>query len=257
MQFPVNHFKRALLAGRRQIGLWCGLSSAYATEVVAGSGFDWLLVDTEHAPGNVDTVLAQLQAVSAYPVAAVVRPAWNDIVLIKRYLDIGAQSLLIPYVQNAAEARRAVAAMRYAPAGVRGFAGLTRATRFGRIDRYAERAAQELCLLVQVESREALNEIEAIAAVDGVDGIFIGPADLGASLGYASDLHHPTVIAAIEDAIGRIIACGKPAGILTLDDAFAHRCIELGTTFTAVGIDLATLARGTETLARRFRVAAP
>ena len=253
MDLPRNLFKRALAEGRQQIGLWSTLPGAYAAEALAGSGFDWLLFDTEHSPGDPLTVLAQLQAVAAYPVSAVVRPASNDTVLIKRFLDIGAQTLLIPYVQNAGEAKSAVAAMRYPPAGVRGVSAVTRATRFGRVADYGKRAQDELCLLVQVETEEALGRLEEIAAVDGVDGVFIGPGDLAASLGHVGEAGHPKVRALIEDAIGRIRACGKPAGILTPDAAFAARCIELGTGFTAVGVDAAILARATEKLAREFR----
>jgi len=197
-------------------------------------------------------VLEQLQAVASYPVAPVVRPASNDVVLIKRFLDLGAQTLLIPYVQNAEEARQAVAAMRYPPAGLRGVSAVTRATRFGRVPGYAQRAHEALCLLVQVETQEALDNLEAIAAVDGVDGIFIGPADLAASLGHAGEPGHAEVKRVVEAAIARIVACGKPAGILTPDAAFAQRCIELGTTFTAVGVDAGVLARGSEALARPF-----
>lgn len=253
MQVPPNLFKRALIEGRRQIGLWCTLSSAYAAEAVAGSGFDWLLFDTEHSPSDVEIVLAQLQAVSAYGVSPLVRPASNDTVLIKRFLDIGAQTLLIPYVQNAAEAQSAVAATRYAPAGIRGVSALTRATRFGRVENYAQRAHEEICLLVQVETADALTQIEAIAAVDGIDGIFIGPADLAASLGYAGDAGHATVKAAVEDALLRVVAAGKPAGVLTGDAAFARRCLDLGATFVGVGVDVGVLARQTEALARSFK----
>jgi 4-hydroxy-2-oxoheptanedioate aldolase len=156
-------------------------------------------------------------------------------------------------VQSAAEAQAAVAAMRYPPRGVRGVSGVTRATGFGRIAGYARRAEEELCLLVQIETREALDRLEEIAGVDGVDGVFIGPADLAASLGHVGEAGHPEVVAAIEDAIRRIRACGKPAGILTPDNAFAQRCIELGTVFTAVGVDASMLARATEALAQRFK----
>jgi 4-hydroxy-2-oxoheptanedioate aldolase len=253
MELPVNAFKRALVEGRQQIGLWCSLPGAYAAEAMAGSGFDWMLFDTEHSPGDPLTVLAQLQAVAAYPVSPVVRPASNDAVLIKRFLDIGAQSLLIPFVQSAEEARAAVAATRYAPAGIRGVSAVTRATRFGRVADYGRRAHAEICLLVQVETREALDRLEEIAKVEGVDGVFVGPGDLAASLGHVGEPGHPEVRAAVEAAIGRIRACGKPAGILTPDPAFAARCIELGTTFTAVGGDLGLLARATESLARPFR----
>lgn len=252
MILSINQFKHALVEGRQQVGLWCGLPDSYSAEIVAGSGFDWLLFDTEHSPSDPISVLTQLQAVASYPVAPVVRPASNDPVLIKRFLDIGAQTLLVPYVQNAGEARAAVEAMRYAPQGIRGVAGLTRATRFGRVPGYAKQAAAELCLLVQVETREAIAEIESIAAVDGVDGIFIGPADLAASLGHPGELGHAEVVAVVEEAIRQIRKAGKPAGILTTDTVFAARCIELGTTFTAVGVDVGLLARSAEKLAGQF-----
>ena len=253
MKLPENRFKHAIREGRQQIGLWCSLPGGFAAELLAGSGFDWLLLDTEHSPGDPLTVLEQLQAVAPYDVSPIVRPASNDTVLIKRFLDMGAQTLLVPYVQSAQEARAAVAAMHYAPQGVRGVAGTTRATRFGRVEGYHKRASEELCLLVQVETQESLNALEDIAAVDGVDGVFVGPGDLAASLGYPGQLMHPAVVAAVEDAIKRIRACGKPAGILTPDNAFAARCIELGTVFTAVGSDLGVLARGTEKLAAQFK----
>ncbi len=253
MDMPRNQFKAKLKAGQAQTGLWVSLAGAYAAEIVAGSGFDWLLLDTEHSPGGVDSVLAQLQAVATYPVSPVVRPAANDTVLIKRYLDIGAQTLLIPYVQTADEARSAVEAMRYPPRGVRGVGGTTRATRFGRVAGYAQKAEQELCLLVQIETGEALERLEEIACVDGVDGVFIGPNDLAASLGHLGELKHPKVIAAIEDALNRLKAIGKPAGILTPDPDFIARCAALGATFTAVGSDIGILARGTEALAAKYK----
>lgn len=253
MELPSNTFKRAILAGRQQIGLWCMIPGSFVTEALAGAGFDWLLLDTEHSPADVLTVLPQLQAAAAYDVATVVRPAANDPVLIKRLLDCGAQSLLIPYVQSAEEARAAVAAVRYPPAGIRGVAGLTRASRFGRVAGYAKRAEQELCVLVQVETRKSLDAIEEIAAVEGVDGVFIGPGDLSASLGYPGELFHPEVVAAVEGAIRRVAAAGKPAGVLTYDVPFARRCMALGSLFTAVGADLAILVRGVERLAGEFK----
>jgi 4-hydroxy-2-oxoheptanedioate aldolase len=204
MQLPVNAFKRALVAQKSQIGLWCSLSSHYSAEIVAGAGFDWLLLDCEHSPNDLESLLTQLQAVAAYPASAVVRVPWNDMVTIKRVLDIGAQSLLIPYVQNVDEARAAVAAMRYPPGGVRGVAGSTRAPRFGPITDYAKRAHDELCLLVQLETESALRHVEAIAALDGIDGIFIGPADLHASMGYTGEVANPKVFPLIEDALRRI-----------------------------------------------------
>ena len=199
-------------------------------------------------------MLPQLQAIAAYPATcAIVRPAWNDKVLIKRYLDIGVQSLLVPYVQSEAEAQEAVAATRFPGAGVRGVAGVTRASRFGRVSHYANRAHEEICVLVQIETREGLDNLEKISLVEGVDGVFIGPADLAAGLGHLGNPQHPDVQAAIKDAIGRIRACTKPAGILATDDDTVRRYIEWGTTFTAVGLDAMILARETEKLAAKFR----
>ncbi len=253
MKLPRNHFKAAIAAGRHQLGFWCSMPGGYAAEIVAGAGYDWLLFDTEHSPSDPIGVLSQLQAAAAYDVSAIVRPASNDPVLIKRMLDVGAQTLLIPYVQSREEAEAAVAAMRYPPRGIRGVSGLTRATRFGRIPSYATTAESELCLLVQVETGFALDRLEEIASVDGVDGVFIGPADLAASLGFPGEPDRSEVVAAVEGAIARIKALGKPAGILTPNTGFARRCIELGTLFTAVGIDAGILARGSEALARTFR----
>ncbi len=253
MDLPRNEFKKAIREGRQQIGLWVSLANPYSAEIVAGSGFDWLLIDGEHSPNAPTTVISQLQAVAPYPVSAIVRPAWNDKVLIKRYLDIGTQSFLVPYVQNVAEAEAAVAAIRFPPRGVRGVAGVTRASRFGRVADYAKRADEELCLLVQIETRDGLENLDAIARVDGIDGIFIGPADLAAGLGHLGNQNHPDVQAAIQDAIKRIRGRGKPAGILATDEASTRRYIEWGTTFTAVGLDALILARESEKLAAKFR----
>src|ERR687895_1901344 len=175
MNLPQNLFKRALRAGQAQIGLWSSLSSNYTVEVIAGAGFDWILLDTEHSPADLENVLTQLQAAAPYPTHPVVRVPWNDMVTMKRVLDIGAQSLLVPYVSSAAEARSAVSYTRYPPAGVRGVAGTTPATRFGRVQEDARRAHEEICVLVQVETEAALDNIDAICAIEGVDGIFIGP----------------------------------------------------------------------------------
>src|SRR3954469_12739914 len=184
MELPRNTFKHALAAGKPQIGLWSSLSSNYSVELIAGAGFDWLLLDMEHSPNDLESLLAQLQAAAPYATHPVVRVPWNDMVTIKRVLDVGAQTLLVPYVSTADEARAAFSFTRYPPKGVRGVAGTTRATRFGRIKDYARRAHEEICLLVQVETQAALDNIEAICAVEGVDGVFVGPADLHASMGY-------------------------------------------------------------------------
>jgi len=250
---PRNAFKHAIAEGRSQIGLWCTLSHHYALELVAGAGFDWLLIDTEHSPNDLESLVPQLQAVAPYASTPIVRVPWNDMVTIKRVLDIGAQTLLLPYVQNVDEAKAAVAATRYPPAGIRGVAGTTRATRFGRVRDYAKKAADEICLLLQVETREALDHIEDIAALDGVDGIFIGPADLHASMGYTGETANDAVVPLIEDALRRIRRAGKAPGILTADESLARRYIAAGALFTAVGNDASLLAREADKLAARFR----
>ena len=191
MEMPHNAFKRAIRDGKSQIGLWSSLSSNYTVEVIAGAGFDWILLDTEHSPNDLESVLQQAQAAAAYPVSTLARVPWNDMVTIKRFLDIGIQTLLIPYVCSVAEAKDAVRFTRYPPAGVRGVAGSTRATRFGRVKDYAKHAQEEICVLVQVETKGALDQLEDICAVDGVDGVFIGPADLHASMGYTGEINNP------------------------------------------------------------------
>ena len=253
MDLPANSFKRAIKAGQLQIGLWSSLSSHLTVEVLAGSGFDWLLLDTEHAPNELPMVYSQLQAAAGGTAHPVVRPPWNDTIVIKRLLDSGVQTFLIPYVQTEEEARQAVAATRYPPRGVRGFASASRASRFGRIKDYHVRAEEELCVLVQIETRLGLENLEAIASVEGVDGVFIGPGDLSAELGYLGNPTHAEVQAVIEDAIRRIKACGSAPGILTGDETLARHYIELGCLFTAVGSDIGILARATEQLAARFR----
>jgi 4-hydroxy-2-oxoheptanedioate aldolase len=253
MELPHNPFKRALKAGSAQIGLWSSLSSNYSVEAIAGAGFDWILLDTEHSPNDLENLLTQLQAAAPYPAHPVVRVPWNDMVTIKRVLDIGAQSLLVPYVSTAEEARAAVSFTRYPPAGVRGVAGTTRATRFGRVKDYARRAHEELCVLVQVETEAALANIEAICAIDGIDGVFIGPADLHASMGYTGEIANPKVKPRIDDAIRRIRKCGRAPGILTPNEADARHWLECGALFVAVGADVGILARGADALAAKFK----
>ena len=250
---PENNFKKAHDGGRRQLGLWCTLSSPFAAEVVVGAGYDWLLLDTEHSPGDPLTVLPQLQVIAGYPsVSAIVRPAANDPVLIKRFLDLGAQNLLIPYVQTAEEARAAVSATRYPPIGIRGVSALTRATRFGREKDYFERAAEGLCTIIQIETRQALEALEDIASVPGVDALFIGPADLAASLGYGADQTHAEMRVQVIEAIGRIKAAGKPAGLLSGDGVLQKMAIAAEIDFLAVGVDAGLLARSSETLLSSF-----
>jgi 4-hydroxy-2-oxoheptanedioate aldolase len=253
MELPQNPFKRALKAGKAQIGLWSSLSSNYSVEVIAGAGFDWLLLDTEHSPNDLESLLTQLQAAAPYATHPVVRVPWNDMVAIKRVLDIGAQSLLVPYVSTLEEAAAAVSYIRYPPAGVRGVAGTTRASRFGRVKDYARRAHEEICLLVQLETQRALDNLEAICAVEGVDGVFIGPADLHASLGHAGEIANPEVKPLIDEAIRRIRECGRAPGILTPNEADARHWLGCGALFVAVGADVGILARGAESLAAKFK----
>ncbi|MGO4378159.1 aldolase/citrate lyase family protein [Pseudoduganella sp. RAF19] len=253
MNLPINTFKHAILTGKTQLGCWSGLSSHITVEVLANAGFDWLLLDTEHSPNELPMVHSQLQAISQGSAHPIVRPAWNDTVIIKRLLDVGAQTLLIPFVQDADEARRAVAATRYPPLGVRGYSAAARASDYGRVKDYAKQCEEEICVLVQVETPQAIANIEEIAAVEGVDGIFIGPGDLAAAMGHIGNPKHPEVIAAIEQAIRRIRASGKPAGILSPDEAMARHYIEVGSMFTAVGSDIGILARNAEALAGRFK----
>ncbi|MDU0342899.1 HpcH/HpaI aldolase family protein [Bosea rubneri] len=253
MDLPRNAFKAALARGELQIGLWSSLCSPIVAEIIGYSGFDWILVDTEHSPNEPPAVLAQLQALQAGTATPIVRPAWNDPVLLKRLLDIGAQAVLVPFVQNAEEAAKAVAACRYPPAGIRGITVSGRGSRYGRVPDYLKRADAEICVLVQVETGEALSQLEAIASVDGVDGVFIGPADLSASLGHIGNPGHPEVQEAIKGAAARLTAIGKPAGILTASEADARRYIEWGYRFVAVGSDLGLLAKNADALAKTFK----
>jgi 4-hydroxy-2-oxoheptanedioate aldolase len=253
MQVLPNAFKQAIGEGRPQIGLWSSLCSNIAAEVIAGSGFDWILIDTEHAPNELPLVLSQLQALAGGTAAPVVRPAWNDMVLMKRLLDVGVQNLLIPYVQTAEEARAAVAATRYPPHGIRGVAVVHRANRFGRVKDYFKRADDEICVIVQIETRLGLKNLEKIAAVEGVDGLFIGPSDLAAALGHLGDNNHPEVRAAIEHALKRISKAGKAPGILAPIEADARYWLSHGCTVLAVGSDIGLLARQSEELAAKFQ----
>ena len=247
-----NLFKRALQRRELQIGLWSTLCSNLAAEIIVHSGFQWILLDTEHSPNEVPDLLTQLQAMGRGTASPVVRAAWNDPVLIKRILDIGAQSILLPYVQTAEEARRAVAAVRYPPRGMRGVSASSRASNFGRIKDYLQKADEEICLLVQIESKLALEQLEAISTTEGVDGVFIGPADLSASLGHLGDPQHPETQNALQDAGRRLARLGRPAGILTVIEADARRYIEWGYSFVAVGIDTILLATSADALAKKF-----
>lgn len=248
-----NAFKQALAACERQVGLWCSMASPISAEILAGAGFDWVVIDGEHAPNDIPLLITQLQAMRGGTAEPVFRVPWNEPVIIKRALDAGARSLLIPFVQNAEEARKAVAAARYPPLGIRGVAVVPRANDYGRVRNYHRNAHLETCILVQLETRAALKEIEAIAAVDGIDGMFIGPSDLAADFGHLADNKHSEVQAAIQDAAKRIRAAGRSAGTLSgnLDDV--EPLFEMGFNFTAAGSDVGLLARGAESVAARFR----
>lgn len=254
MKMPINHFKQAIKAGQPQIGLWIGLANPISAELCAGAGFDWLLIDGEHAPNDVPTLLAQLQAVAPYPGHAIVRPVIGDTALIKQLLDIGAQTLLVPMIESAEQAAATVAAMHYPPRGVRGVgAALARASRWSRVDDYLKTASDELCLLLQIENRAGLDNLEAIATTAGVDGIFIGPADLAAALGHLGAPSHPEVQEAIAKALATLKRLGVPSGILATDEALARKYLEAGASFVAVGLDTALLVKATSALAAAFK----
>ncbi|KYO52286.1 HpcH/HpaI aldolase/citrate lyase family protein (plasmid) [Tistrella mobilis] len=253
MKAPHNDFKRRLAAGEVLNGFWLSLASPVASEALSLAGFDWLLFDGEHSPVDVAGVQPLLQAAATGTASAVVRPAWNDKVLIKRLLDIGAQTLLVPFVQSAEEAAAAVLASRYPPHGVRGVAGATRASRYGQTEDYFAVANREICVLVQVETGEALGRLEEIAAVDGVDGVFIGPSDLAASMGHLGKPGHPEVQAALKDAAARIAATGKAPGILATNAADARRYVDWGYRFVAAGVDIGVLMAGAKAMLAEVR----
>jgi 4-hydroxy-2-oxoheptanedioate aldolase len=257
MPLPQNTFKRALAEGKPQFGLWAALADAYVTELLATAGFDWLLIDNEHAPNDVRSTLAQLQAVAAYASHPVVRPVRSESALIKQLLDIGAQTLLLPMIDTAEQAADAVAATRYPPQGIRGVgSALARASRWNRIPDYLTTAANELCVLVQVETVQGMENLPAIAAVDGVDGVFFGPSDLSASMGLLGKPGHPTVREAIRNGIQTVRRAGKAAGVLAPDPAIAADYLEAGATFVAVGTDTGLLSRAAADLAGSYKTTA-
>ncbi|WP_411734754.1 aldolase/citrate lyase family protein [Paeniglutamicibacter sp.] len=255
---PDPSFKDALHhADHALSGIWVCSGSPLVAEICAGAGFDWIFIDAEHSPNGLESILGQLQAVRGYPVIPVVRPPVNDTVLIKQYLDLGVQSLIIPMVNNAEQARAAVAACHYPPMGVRGVgSALARSARWNRIPDYLTRAGETLTLMVQIESAEAVANVEEIVATQGVDGIFIGPSDLAASMGVIGQQDHPDVVAAVETAMAAGKAAGKYVGVNAFAEAPAKRYIELGAHYVGVGADVALLARGTEALAAKFRPSA-
>jgi 4-hydroxy-2-oxoheptanedioate aldolase len=265
MQTPVNSFKQALHNKQPQIGLWVDLADGYCAEIMAGIGYDWLLLDGEHAPSDLRTMLAQLQGVASargsFPGLAthpIARLPVGDTALIKQFLDIGAQTLLVPMVDTAEQAAQLVRAMRYPPQGMRGMgSAVARSSRWQGYPNYVHEANAQVCLLVQVETVEGLKNLDAIAATPGVDGVFIGPADLSASMGHVGNPDHPEVQAAMADAIARILQAGKAPGILSLTEADARHWLAAGALFVAVGVDTMLLTGAARALLAKFKTGAP
>lgn len=248
MKLAVNSFNHAIAAGDKQIGLWISLASAFVAEVTAPARYDWALIDMEHSPNDYFSVLGQLQAFSATGTTAIVRPEWNNAVIVKRLLDLGVQGLLFPMIQTVEEAHAAVASTRYPPYGTRGVSGATRATKFGRITDYVARVQDETSVILQLETASAIANAQNIAAVDGVSGIFFGPADIAADLGLVGQPMHADVWALIKPAAKALIARGIPVGTLVLDPAFAAALLNEGFTFVACGTDASLLARASDQL---------
>lgn len=265
---PTNRFKQRMAAGETQIGLWSVLADGYSAEIIAGCGYDWLLLDAEHGPNDLRSVLAQLQGVAAAGSLLggmaqdlsqpVVRLPHGDSVLIKQYLEVGVQNLLIPMVNTAAQAAELVRAVRYPPLGVRGMgSGLGRSSRWGRLTDYVSAAADNICLVVQIETVQALENLDEIAATEGVDGVLFGPADLAADMGYAGQRSHPEVTRAIQHGIATAKSAGTPSGIMLTDVAAAQEWLRNGITFAGVGVDSSLLVRAADELLAQFRVDRP
>ncbi len=247
---PTNHFKQRLTGGV-QYGLWLGLADPVAAEITAGAGFHWLTIDQEHAPNDVRTTLAQLQAIAPYPVEPIVRPLRSERSLVKQAMDLGARTIIAPMIDTAEHAAEMAAAVHYPPTGVRGVAS-ARAARWGRTTDHWTRADAEACLIVQVESLAAADSIDEIASVDGVDALFVGPSDLGAALGHLGQANHPEVRTAVVETISAIRAAGKPAGVLATTPELVHEYVAAGASFVGVGVDTMVLARATSDLCDRF-----
>ena len=250
-----NRWTQRIGDGEPRFGMWLASGSGYVTEICAGSGIDWVLLDQEHAPNDLRTTLEQLQVLAGYPdVDVVVRPPAADPVAIKRLLDIGVQNIIVPMIDNPREASAAVAATRYPPEGIRGVgSALARASRWNRISDYLVTADGTVSLTVQVETAAGLTQLGDIADVDGIDAVFIGPADLAASMGKLGQPEHPDVVSTIENALAAIVAHGKSAGVNAFNEAVARRYLKAGASFVLVGADVALLARGADELAKRYR----
>jgi len=254
MDLPVNPFKTLLASRRPAFGVWASFPSAATVEALAHSPYDWMLIDTEHAPVDLDTLHGQLQAAGNGLCLPVVRPAWSDRILIKRLLDIGVQNFMLPMIDSPEQAMDAVGYVRYPPRGVRGIAGATRASRYGRVERYLQQADAQIAVLAQIESPQAVGQAAAIAGVEGVDGLFIGPNDLAASLGYPGELRHPAVTHAIARVIDSVRPVGKTIGILAANVEDAAHYLGAGVTLIACGSDVRLLTRGADDMARRLQL---
>ncbi|OAN77184.1 2-keto-3-deoxy-L-rhamnonate aldolase [Sulfitobacter sp. EhC04] len=253
MPVPVNPFKKALSAGETVFGCWLGLADTFSAELMGTAGFDWLLIDGEHAPNDLRSILAQLQVLAASPSHAVVRLPIGETYMIKQVLDAGAQTVLVPMVESADQARQLVRDVTYPPHGDRGVGyALTRASRFSQITDYGATADAQTCLLVQVENLKGLAALDDILAVDGVDGVFIGPADLAADMGHMGNAQHPDVQTAIMDALRRIKVAGKAPGILSTRDEMTNEALAAGAQFVAVGADVLLLSHTAQALARKW-----
>ena len=250
--FP-NSFKRDLLAGKKLIGIWSSLANEITTEALGVAGFDWVVLDGEHSPNNVRTFITQLMALKDSPTAPVVRPTCNNAAEIKLLLDSGFYNFLIPFVESADEARSAVSATRYPPQGIRGVSVSQRSNRYGTVPDYFKNVNQHICVMVQIESRAGVAAVKDIAAVDGVDCIFVGPSDLAAALGHLGNASHPEVQAAIAQVFADAKAAGKPSGILAPVEADARRYLAMGATFVGVGSDLGAFRNATQALCDRYR----
>ncbi|WP_271274263.1 4-hydroxy-2-oxoheptanedioate aldolase [Aliamphritea hakodatensis] len=253
-QLPVNTFKQGLKGDQPLWGLWLGLPDSSCAEILAGAGFDWLLIDGEHAPFELGSTMRHLQAMAPYPVSAIVRPEEGRTALLKRLLDIGAQTLLIPMCDTAEQARELVQAVKYPPQGIRGLgSSLARAAKWNNVPGYLQKANDEICLIVQAETTTAMENLAEIAAVDGVDAVFIGPSDLSASMGHVGNPDHPDVVAAIEQGIAIINAAGKAAGLLCINPAKANDYVAKGARFVGIGVDTLLLGNAARQLAKSFK----
>ena len=248
-----NDFKKALTQEGTLFGLWMGIPDTTVAEIGAGAGFDWVLIDAEHAPFDVSTVMAHLQAIEPYPVSALVRPVEGNTALIKQLLDVGAQTLLVPMVNDAKQAEQIVKASKYPPQGIRGLGtSMARAANWNRTPDYLHKANDQICVIVQIETLDGLNNIEEIAAVDGVDAVFIGPSDLSAAMGHIGNPGHPEVVASIENAFKQIAAAGKAAGVLAVTAELVNQYQTAGAKFIGVGVDASLLANATKKLASEY-----